>query len=416
MLLLVIHIEVSHAQNIVYDNAVYVNHIKSVKLTHAGLETSYPIIDLGTRYQGRLELSFDDLEGGYKRYTYKIIHCDKDWFPSLGLNEIEYLEGFNNEEIEEYAYSSNGYSEYTNYRLIIPNDNIRWTLSGNYLLVVTDDDIQVPVITRRFMVTENLVNIGFELIKPRDVRKFDTHQEIKMTVSYKNFKINQPRIELYATVLQNGNWNSAKTNLTATYERGESIIFDQYDYISFPALKEFRNFDIRPLGYTTEFVTSIDQDETETTVLIDLNKKRTTRNFVHELDANGFFIIDNDRYPDPHVSSEYCKVIFNLQSAYKYDEELYIIGAFSDWQAKEEYRLEYDALKNLYLGQAYFKQGYYDYMFALQNENGLLDVEAVEGSWFETENDYQILIYFREFGSFYDRIISVKNFNSNPRN
>lgn len=406
-----------NSQNIIYDNAIYVDYIKTVKL-HSGGDSeigplTFPTVDLNTTSDGILKLKFDDMEGGYKDYTYRIIHCDKDWFPS-DLQEIEYMEGFNDEEIQNFEFSTNGYSEYTNYNLYLPDDNIRWTISGNYLLVITDRDMGVPVITRRFIVNEDVINISSQMIKPRDVSKINSHHEFKLTISYQNFDIDQPRLELFTTMLQNDNWNSAKSNLTATYERGESIILDQYDYISFPALKEFRNFDTRPLSYTTEFVEAIEQTEIETRVLLDLNKLYTHGSPVSEIDANGYFIIDNDRYRDPEVSSEYCKVIFNLEHYKEFDKDLYIIGAFSDWQAKEEYKLEYDPTRNLYLGAAYFKQGYYNYLFALKDEEtGNVDMDAAEGSWFETENDYFIIVYYREFGGLYDRILAVQKFNSN---
>jgi len=411
---------VVNGQNLIYDNAVYVDYIKTVKMHSAGnspgSRLSFPTVNLNSKADGILKLKFDDIEGGFKEYTYRIIHCDKDWYPS-DLQEIEYMEGFNDEEIENYEFSTNGYSEYTNYNLYLPNDNIRWTISGNYLLVITDREMNVPVVTRRFIVNEDAININSQMIKPRDVSNINSHHEFKLTISYQNFDIDQPRLELYTTMLQNDNWNSAKSNLTATYERGESIILDQYDYISFPAIKEFRSFDIRPLAYTTEFVTSIDQTETETTVLLDLNKLYTHGSPISEVDANGYFIIDNDRYRDPEVSSEYCKVIFNLEHYREFEDELYIIGAFSDWQAKEEYRLDYDSGRNLYLGSAYFKQGYYNYMFALKDkETGIVSMDAAEGSWFETENDYLIIVYYREFGGFYDRILAVQKFNSNAPN
>ena len=131
----------------------YVDYIKSVKLNNAGLRTSHPIIDLNSRFQGQIQLRFDDIEGGYKDYVYSIIHCDKDWYPS-DLEEIEYLEGFNGEEIDDFGYSTNGYSEYTNYSLTLPNRDLRWTISGNYLLVIRDQDTNAPVISRRFMVVE----------------------------------------------------------------------------------------------------------------------------------------------------------------------------------------------------------------------------------------------------------------------
>lgn len=400
------------SQNLIYDNAVYVDYISTVKLQNSGNPLSFPTVDLSNTSDAQLKLKFDDMEGGFKTYTYKIIHCDKDWYPS-DLQEIEYIDGFNNEEIENYDFSTNGYSDYTNYNLYLPNDELNWTISGNYLLVITDQELNIPVLSRRFIVNEDLVNISAQQIKPRDVSKINSNHEFKLTISYQNFDIDQPRLELYTTMMQNDNWNSAKTNLMATFERGQSIILDQYDYVSFPALQDFRNFDIRPLTYTTSYVNSIDQDEFETTVLLDLGKIRRNHSTVTEQDANGYFVIDNDRYNEPETSSEYCNVIFSLESEYKFDDDLYIIGAFSDWQAKEKYKMYYNEERKLYLGQAYFKQGYYNYMYALRDsETGKLDMEPIEGNWFETENDYLIIVYYREFGAFYDRIIAVQKFNA----
>ena len=402
-------------EDIIFDNYIYADYIKSVTFTHRGLQTSMPVIDFNSRYQGSLQLGFDDLEGGFKTYLYRIIHCDKDWYPSE-LEEIEYLDGFNYEEIDNFGYSANAYSEYTHYDLYLPNDDLMWTISGNYLLVIYDEEYEVPVLSRRFMVAENQVNIGYNIMKPKNVMKLNTHQEIELTINHKNIYVSRPRTELFVTVVQNGNWNSALTNLQGTYERGDIVYFDLYDFIVFPALKEFRNFDIRSLNYTTEFVNAIDRDKDVSTVLLDLNKKRYTRNFLSEIDANGFFVLDNFDYGDGTVTSEYANVIFTLESEKQYDEDLYIIGAFSDWQARKEYKLDYDPTRSLYIGEAFFKQGYYDYMFALQDkETGYLDMETIEGSWYETENDYMVLVYFREFGSFYDRLIGVQNFNSNAR-
>lgn len=401
-------------QGLVYDDFLYVDYLKTVKLSHKGIETSIPVIDLNSRFDGQLLLEFDDMEGGFKEHTYKIMHCNKDWEPS-DLDEIEFIDGFNNEEIDDFAYSINGYSDYTHYEVMLPNDDIRWTISGNYLVVVYDATLELPILSRRFMVAENEISIGYQLVRPKNVQKSMTHQELELTLNYKGFKIRQPREELYVSVLQNGNWNSALHNLYGTYERGSQLFFDEYDLICFPALKEFRSFDIRPISYTTEFVNSIDQGDDETVVLLDLNKKRANRNFLTQLDANGFFIIDNfESRSEPEVSSEYCKVVFNLQSEREYERDIYMVGAFSDWQAKEEYKLEYDPSRRLYLGAAMFKQGYYDYMFAMKQDDGFLDIDFIEGSFFETENDYLILVYYREYGARFDRLIAVRNFNTSP--
>jgi hypothetical protein len=417
LLLIILGAHLSEAQKgvFIYDDYLYVDYISTITFGHTGLEASIPVIDINSRYQGQLKLGFDDMQGGYKTYIYRIIHCDKDWYPSQ-LNEIEYMEGFNYEEIDEFSYSTNGYSDYTHYNLYLPNDDLEWIISGNYLLVIYDEELELPVITRRFMVAESIVSVGYDIMKPRNVSKLNTHQELEITINHKNLHISRPTTELYVTVVQNGNWNSALRNLQGNYNIGDKLFLQNYDYIVFPALKEFRNFDLRSLKYTTEFVHSIDQDSEGTTVLLDLGKKRYSRNFVSERDNNGFFIIDNADYGDAENSSEYAKVIFTLESNKKYDEDVYIVGAFSDWQAREQYRMEYDEVRQLYVGAAYFKQGRYDYMFALQQDNGFLDIDYLEGSWYETENDYLILVYYREFGSQYDRIIGVANFNSYPRN
>jgi hypothetical protein len=300
--------------------------------------------------------------------------------------------------------------------LDLPNFDLKWTISGNYLLTITDDDYGVPVLTRRFMVAENEMIIGYELLRPRNVQKMNTHHELNISINFEGFNITRPRDELYISVVQNGNWNSALSNLQGNFVVGDDLKFNQYDQITFPALKEFRSFDIRTLDYTTEFVNAIERNDYETNVLLDLNKKRYDRNFLYEEDANGFFVLDNLDVRNGVVSSEYCNVIFNLESHKQFDQELYIVGAFSDWQAKEEYRLEYDSSRELYLGDALFKQGYYDYMFALRENDGFLNIEDIEGSYYETENDYLIIVYYRPLGAEFDRIVGVTNFSSSPTN
>jgi hypothetical protein len=409
------YVQLDGQQDIIYDDMIYVPYIKSVVFAHRSLSTSLPIIDLNSGYEGALRLEFDDIEGGFKNYTYSIVHCDKDWYPS-GLDEIEYMEGFNGEEVDAFEFSSNPYSEYTHYVLDLPNFDLKWTISGNYLLTITDDDYGVPVLTRRFMVAENEMIIGYELLRPRNVQKMNTHHELNISINFEGFNITRPRDELYISVVQNGNWNSALSNLQGNFVVGDDLKFNQYDQITFPALKEFRSFDIRTLDYTTEFVNAIERNDYETNVLLDLNKKRYDRNFLYEEDANGFFVLDNLDVRNGVVSSEYCNVIFNLESHKQFDQELYIVGAFSDWQAKEEYRLEYDSSRELYLGDALFKQGYYDYMFALRENDGFLNIEDIEGSYYETENDYLIIVYYRPLGAEFDRIVGVTNFSSSPTN
>ncbi len=395
-----------------YDDRVYEEYIRSIEFSHKEVSLSLPVIDLGS--MGKLKLEFDDLEGGYKNYLYRLIHCDMDWVPSE-LDELEYISGFNNEEIDEFGYSTNAYSEYTHYELVIPNDDIEWIISGNFLLLIYDEDLNIPVITKRFIVTENGVSIRAAVSKPANVRKMDTHQELDLLIDYSATRMNNPRDEVYVSILQNGNWNTGLHYIQANYERGGQLFFNDFDKLNFPALKEFRNFDTRALKYTKQFVHSIEQTDEETNVLLDLSVKRIKTQFESDFDANGGFIIDNEEYADGDVSSEYVNVIFTLQVNEPQLEDIYLVGAFNDWKAHERFRMEYDYRRRLYHKTVELKQGYYNYMYAKQSEEGYLDIDAMEGSWFETENDYLIIAYYRGFGAEYDRILDVFTVNSAPR-
>lgn len=399
---------------IMYDNHVYVDYVESVQFQLSNKELSLPFIQLGSRE--RLTLKFDDREGGFKNYTYHLVHCDKDWNLSP-LEELEYIDGFNGEEIDEFSYSTNTYSEYTNYQVNIPNDDIRWTISGNYLLIIYDNDIQVPVLTRRFIVTENVVGVGGQMIKPKNLSNLRTHQELEVIVNMKEFKAFRPQEEITVTVMQNGNTNSAYHNLTSNFTRAEFLYFNDFNQqIVFPALKEFRSCDIRSLKYRSEFVHSIEQNDQKTNVLMDLAVKRADKHFHTEPDANGGYIIENRDLGFGDTSSEYAEVIFTLEVDRPYLKDVYIVGSLCDWQPKEKFRLDWDSQNELYTKTISMKQGYYDYMFATLEEDGMLKMEDIEGSWYETENDYQIIAYYRALGGEYDRVIGFNTMNSNPSN
>jgi len=383
-------------QNIYFENEVYTDYIKSVEFGHRNVALSLPIVDLNSG--GILRLEFDDIEGGFKQYIYTLVHCDRDWNPTNFFDDQMFLDGFNDEEIDDFAYSSNGYSDYTHYSLTLPNDDVRWTISGNYLLIITDDDLEVPVLTRRFIVTEDIVGTSLNFTRPQKTAKHRTHHEMEVMINHEKLRISRPQQELTITMLQNGNWETAKYNLQGDYERGRTLIFDQYDVYNFPALREFRNFDIRSTDSRTQFVRRIHRGEDATYVTLDTTLQRLNRGYRTEDDANGYFIIDNDRYRDADVSSEYAKVSFALACDAPVYGDIYVLGAFSDWKPREEYKMTYDRSSQLWTATAEFKQGYYDYTFANVLE-GEVSLENIDGNWYETENDYQIIVYYQEFGA-----------------
>lgn len=398
-------------EDIYFDDYVYVTNIKSVKINPFGSPLQPPVVYLGNRQS--LIVSFDDMDNEQKDYTYEIVHCNKDWTPS-SLERIEYLDGFANEEIVSANFSVNTFVPYINYRLTLPNSDITWNISGNYLLIIyegDDVDDRLPVITRRFMVVDKKVNVSINTRRPLDVSKLRTHYEFDLFVNNKDYKIIDSRNNLSVTVLQNYRWDIAISDLKPRFSVGDQMTIDNTGKISFPALKEFRSVDIRSLDFMANGIVSIDLNSYGTDVLLELARPRGDSYYTTIPDANGQYVIQNRDLGSDVTGGDYANVIFTLESPER-DEEVYVMGAFTDWKLDEMYRMRYYDDKQVYVAEILLKQGYYDYFFGT-DDNGQLNARALEGSWADTENDYQVFVYLREPGDRYDRLIGYYTFNSN---
>ena len=436
-------------ENLQYRDFIYKDNIKSVRFHLDGLYLSYPIIDLNSSAQ--LILSFDDMDGDVKDYTYTFVHCNKDWTPS-DLLERDYLDGYSEEFIDDYDFAFNTYTSYTHFWLILPNEDMRFTKSGNYLLKVYDDDDGTLAITRRFLVVDSQFEVIPTAVNPTQVEKSKTHHEIDFRVIDKNEKIQRPAVEITASLIQNGRWDNAIENLSPTYVRNRSIIFDYQDKITFLAGKEFRYFDIRTLNYRSNGVATINQYEDRYEVLLEEDKKRPHKAYLFLKDANGQFIIENidrggnsgaainiqplnnrqdntereevfedvfsqDRTRDSesNIRSDYAFVQFYLESPSPiYEQDVYIFGALTDWRIQEDYKMQYDDVLTAYTAEVLLKQGRYDYIYVTVpngEDTYTYSTEETEGSWYEASNDYSILIYYRPFGTRYDQLVSVYTFS-----
>ncbi len=391
---------------------VYVENIHSVKFHVNGTVLSYPIIDLNSNTQ--LLLSFDDFNEDVTDYFYTITLCNADWKPAE-LDELDYLEGFNGERISEYQFSFNTLKSYTHFELKLPNDDIRWLVSGNYLVnVYEDNEEETLVITRRFMVVEPIMVTFPESVAPSIVSKYKTHQEIDFTVNHKGIEVSNPRKEISATVLQNGRWDNAITDLGPVYIKGYNLIFDYQDKVIFPAGKEFRHLDIRTFRYATEKVVDIYRSGDLYDVMLLREEPRVFKNFQSFNDINGNFVIEHLEGRNPDLEGEYASVFFSLGVSQEYfDSEVYIIGKLTDWQLKKEFKLAFNPTISAYVGRALLKQGYYNYYYVeVPAESTTFSHENIEGDWFETENKYTVLVYYRPFGARHDRLVSASTIST----
>lgn len=392
-----------------YDNDVYLPFIKSIRLFPAGNPQAAPIVKLNG---APLLLLFDDLTAVFQNYSYTIIHCNSDWTPS-DLLKAEYISGFQEYFINEYEFAFNTFVPFVNYKLAIPNKNMQITKSGNYILkVYEDNNPEHLVLTRRFVVYEEFVNIGIEAKRPTLAELMDTHQEIDIIVNHSGYVIPEPYKDFHISVLQNGRWDNAITNLKPLFVSNNQLIYNYDRENTFKGGNEFRFFDFKSFMTLSMNMRNVKQDSVWIVYLVPMIRKNMMRYSVQP-DVNGAYVIRRTNSNSPETEADYAWVDFFLASDEVFENaNVYIFGALSDWQTRPDYQLQYNYKLKGYQGKILLKQGYYDFKFVLQEDGKTAaDESALEGTHWETENNYHILVYHREIGIRYDRVIGFSQIN-----
>lgn len=394
------------------ENKIYVDYIKSVKFHITGLSLSMPMVELGSA--APLILKFDDLNSYETDYAYTLVHYDADWTRSA-LDQMEYIDGYQEADIENFEYGYNTFVSFTHYQLQLPNRDMQFNKSGNYLLVVYDVDTDEVVLTRRFCVIEPRVQIVTNINVPSNVSKNRTHQEIDFNVLHRDFPIRSPQQEITATIIQNKRWGTAISGIKPLFIRPQEMRFDYQDKLVFPAGNEFRNLNLRSFQFRTESMFEIDDSGPTTSIVLKLDEKREYIPYGFVRDLNGGFVVENSHYDQFDLESDYGNVVFTLETVRPFpNSDVYVVGDMTDWQLDDANRMSFDESYGAYQGDLFLKQGWYNYHYAIKDrKTGKVSYQQTEGNFFQTENEYTILLYYRPFGERYDRLIAVQTANSN---
>ncbi len=382
-------------------------YISTVQFRGTTDQSQLPIIRLGERVQ----LSFDALNGKEEDYYYTISHHNFDWTPS-DLSKSEYLDGFDEVRITTYENSLNTLQIYSHYTLTIPNrDTRRLTKSGNYLLNITNNRGDV-IFTRKFIVVENIASVGVEIKRSRDLRNINEKQVVQFSVNSPNLLLINPKQTVKTLVLQNSNLKTGITNLVPQYTMGNELIYRYDKEASFGGGNEFLAFDNKDVRAASNGIRSISlTDLYENYLFTDI--PRYNRPYTYNPDINGNFVVRNIDARNQDIEAEYVRMHFNLQYYDDLDDkELHIYGNFNNWTIDGSTYMEYDAKSDSYRNTRLFKQGFYNYKYVVVNRDGTIDSGAVDGDFWQTENDYTVVVYFRDLGARYDRVIGMGTANS----
>jgi hypothetical protein len=395
-----------------YEDYVYRSYIKSIQLHDVSFELSQPILNLDSQEQ--LQLSFDDLQADLKNYSYTVIHCNSNWEPS-DLMSAEYIDGFADNNINNYSYSLNTLQKYTHYDVVFPNSSMRITKSGNYLLKVYDSgDPESVVITKRFFVYQNKVMVTARVSGASIIADRNYKQEIDFTINHTGYNILNPYADLKVVITQNNRWDNAKKGLKPLFVKDHELVYDYDEDNVFTAGNEYRYFDIKSIRYLSERVYKASIDSMGNQITLYNDDKRTFKRYYSQSDINGKYLIKTQEGKDSNREADYCYVKFFLPNDEVFmNGNLYVFGAFNNWACTKENLMKYNPTRFGYECTLYLKQGYYNYEYAFLKDGSLeADNTVIEGMHYETENDYTIYIYHKQQGTFYDQLIGVKRLNS----
>lgn len=401
------------AEKYYYQNSIYKEGIKSVQLFREGNVLSNPVIELGSDV--KLVLNFDDLAKDVKHYSYTIIHCDANWNESF-IQQSEYLTGFPDNPLSDYAMSFNTTVKYVNYQLQIPNEDCTPKFSGNYALIVFEEnDREDLVLIQRLYVVEPKVRIE-GLVKKATFDPFNgDNQEVDFKIYNEQLRLLNPREDIRVVLMQNRRWDNAILNLKPNYIRDNVLDYDYNKENVFPGGNEFRYFDIRTNRFNGENVQEIKFFRPVYHVTLLPDAIRSNKKYFSYKEMNGNFVIESqDRVTDYNIECDYVFVHFFLPlPSQLVGGTVNVFGALTGWNANKTNELKWNFEHAGYELSMLLKQGYYNYQYVYVPEGSKnADSVNLEGTHFETENDYQIFAYYHDLTSRYDRLVGYLTLNS----
>ena len=361
-----------------------------------------PVFQLADPFQ----LQFDDLFGNDSSYFYEIIHCDYNWNPS-DLQKRDYLQGFDNQRIQESSSSFNCLQIYTHYRLNLPNSNTQLKISGNYILKILNEDKEV-VFSRKFMVYEDLVSVPIQVKRARNVTNLDSKHNLEFTIKSNVINFQNPLKNIKTVLLQNGKLQTAIHNIAPQFTIGNDLVYKYDAPTQFWAGNEFLYFDNKEIRVASNNISRIDSQKEIYSSYLFTNEARANSNYYNWQDVNGNFVVRRLFAENSENEADYSWVYFSLSAPLfrSSDGAIYVTGMFNNYALTPENKMDYNTEKGVYEKAILIKQGFINYEYTVEQVNGNIDSEnAIDGNFFQTENEYTVLVYYKENTDRYTRII-----------
>ncbi len=373
--------------------------IKTISFVQNG-QNAIPVFLLGDSFQ----LQFDDLHATEDNYYYKITHCNYNWEQSQ-LSVNEYLIGFDEQRIQEYLNSQNTLQVYTHYRISFPNKLTQLRVSGNYIISILNENKEV-IFSRKVIIYENLASVALQIKRTRTISDVQSKHNLDFTVkSIINFQ--SPLQNVKVLLLQNGNFKNAIYNVKPMYTIANDLIYKYDAETQFWAGNEYLNFDNKNIQVAVNSIAAVNSSGGLYNAFLFPNNPRATAIYTYFPDINGNFLVNNINAPNNEINADYAWVYFSLaKPELNANQAVYITGMYNNFIVNNENKMDFNSKTQLYEKALLIKQGFTNYCYTIIKNTATIDHEnAIDGNFFQTENNYLALIYYRENNQRYDRVI-----------
>lgn len=387
-------------------NGIFHPNFHTLEVKVEGNDYAPPVISLNS--DDHINISFDEIADDTRYLRYSLIHCDSQWQPS-GLVDPEFVDGFNLGNIDQYEFSQLTTAHYVHYSLSIPNNEVQFTISGNYLVKIFDEsDPDTPLLQARFMVCENTMKATADVTSRTDIDFNGSKQQLSIEVNTMNENVHNLYQDLNVVITQNSRLDNAVSIIAPMRTSGNKAYYEHQHSLIFDAGNEYRRIETVSTTYPGMGVESIDYAHPYYHMTLGVDRSRYNSNYSYDQTQHGRFTIREYNSSASEIEADYVVVHFSLDSPELINTDIFLDGDFTHRRFNPESRMIYNRATGCYEKSLLLKQGAYNYQYLvlpLGTEKGLTSI--IEGNFYQTINEYLIAIYHRQPGSRYDRLVAV---------
>ncbi len=388
------------------------SHVKTLRTIVDDDFMLLPVID--NSQNTSLEISFDYLANEEKYIEYSIVHCDAQWRQDH-LSELDYVDGFMPVKVDGVQPSFNTFTNYFHYSVQFPNETVRLQVSGNYAVVFHEEgDPETPLAIATFSVSEQLAFVSGNVSASTDIDYLAEHQQLTLQCTWSQTQL--PYLDaahdLQLVVTQNRRQDTRRTLSAPSRMESGKAVYEHQSPLIFEAGNTFRRFEFTDYRYATFGVDHVTYHAPDYHVSLIPDLARTGGFFRYDQDQHGRYLVHALRVDDVATESEYFFAEFCLSGAMppKGNGGIYLTGDFTYGETTDGYRMTYDLERQCYTAMVQLKQGHYNYQYLVKKADGTLTPSIVEGNYYETNNQYEVYVYYRPIGARYDRLLGVAQF------